>query len=597
MNADQIHSRRSIKLTALVVSLAALGAGAPAAAATPATPAIKVDQLGYLPGGAKVAVVPNVDGGAFAIVKAGSDTVVMRGTLGPAASYAAAGETVRLASFGELAAPGRYQVRVAGLADSPPFTIGADVYQALNAAAIRAYYLNRAGIALTEKHAGIYARAAGHPDTRILVHESAASPARPAGTVISSPKGWYDAGDYNKYIVNSGITTYTLLAAYEDFPAYFKRQDLNIPESGNGIPDLLNEALWNLEWMLTMQDPADGGVYHKLTDKAFDGMVMPAQAREQRYVVQKTTAAALDFAAVMATASRVLAPYDQPGGKLNGMSARMLAASKAAWLWAQGHPAVYYRQPKDIRTGEYGDADVSDEFAWAAAELFISTGDDAYYKAMRAPDVQATVPTWSDVRGLAWMSLARHRQRLGPAADQALIAARIDGLAGALAKVWKDSAYGVTMQTADYVWGSSAVALNQSMMLLQGYRLNGKAEYLQAAQSGLDYVLGRNAVDTSFVTGFGERSAQHPHHRPSVADGIAAPVPGFLVGGPQPGQQDQADCRARYPASLPAKSWLDDACSYASNEIAINWNAPLVYVSAAIQALTSAPAAAATPAK
>jgi endoglucanase len=338
--------------------------------------------------------------------------------------------------------------------------------------------------------------------------------------------------------------------------------------------------------MLTMQDPADGGVYHKLTDKSFDGMVMPDQARQQRYVVQKSTAAALDFAAVMATASRVLKPYD---GKLNGISARALAASKAAWQWAQKNPAVYYRQPKDIRTGEYGDANVSDEFGWAAAELYISTGDDAYYKAMGAPALKATIPSWSDVGGLAWMSLARHRKQLGAAADQALIAARIDGLADGLAKVWKESAYGITMQAGDYVWGSSAVVLNQSMMLLQGYRLNGKRDYLQAAQSGLDYVLGRNAVGTSFVTGYGSRSAQHPHHRPSVADGIAAPVPGFLVGGPQPGQQDKGDCRAAYPSAVPAKSWLDDACSYASNEIAINWNAPLVYVSGGIQALTPPP--------
>lgn len=586
MKPAPIHPGTIRNITAIMASLSLLGAAVHAYAAPPApsgNPPIKLDQIGFPPGAAKVAVVPNVDAAGFAVIKAGSDTVVMRGTLGAAAAYAPSAETVRLADFSELAAPGRYQLRVAGLPDSAPFVVGADAYQALNAAAIKAYYLNRAGIALSEKHAGIFARKAGHPDTHVLVHESAASAARPAGTVISSPKGWYDAGDYNKYIVNSGITTYTLLAAYEDFQEFYKAQNLNIPESGNGIPDILNEVLWNLEWMLTMQDPADGGVYHKLTDKAFDGMVMPDQAKQQRYVVQKTTAAALDFAAVMAAASRVLKPYD---GKLNGISARTLAASRAAWQWAQSHPAVLYRQPKDIRTGEYGDADVSDEFGWAAAELYISTGDDAYYKAMRAPALKATVPTWSDVGGLAWMSLARHRKRLGKAADQALIAARIDGLAASLAKVWKESAYGITMQTGDYVWGSSAVALNQSMMLLQGYQLNGKREYLHAAQSGLDYVLGRNAVGVSFVTGFGAASAQHPHHRPSAADGVTAPVPGFLVGGPQPGQQDKGDCRASYPSALPARSWLDDACSYASNEIAINWNAPLVYVSAALQALT-----------
>ena len=560
-------------------------AAAPAGGAAP----IKIDQLGYLPGAAKVAVVPAVAGAdEFSVVQAGADTVVLRGKLGPAAVDAPSGETLRLANFGQLAAPGRYQLRVAGLPDSAPFTVGADVYRTLNAAAIKAYYLNRAGIALTAKHAGAYARPAGHPDTNVMIHESAASAARPAGTVISSPKGWYDAGDYNKYIVNSGITTYTLLAAYEDFPDFYKTQGLNIPESGNGIPDILNEALWNLEWMLTMQDPADGGVYHKLTDKAFDGMVMPDQAKQQRYVVSKSTAAALDFAAVMAVAGRVLKPYD---GQLNGMPARMLAASKAAWQWARANPAVLYKQPKDISTGEYGDSDVSDEFGWAAAELYISTGDDAYYKAIGAPQLKAGVPSWSDVGGLAWMSLARHRKQLSPAADQALIAARIDGLAATLAQAWRRSASGLVMQQTDYVWGSSAVALNQSMMLLQGYQLNAKPEYLQAAQSGLDYVLGRNAVGTSFVTGFGARSALHPHHRPSVADGIDAPVPGFLVGGPQPGQQDKAHCRASYASALPAKSWLDDACSYASNEIAINWNAPLVYVSGAIQVLTPAPAA------
>ncbi|MFS2139152.1 glycoside hydrolase family 9 protein [Duganella sp. Dugasp56] len=568
---------------ALGLSIATLAA--PLACAAPADVQIKLNQLGFLPASYKLAVVPNVAAQKFAIVEAGSGAEVMAGELGPAALWAPSGETVRQADFSGLVQPGRYQLRVAGLPDSAPFTVAADAYQALNAAAIKYYYLNRAGTALPERHAGVFARAAGHPDTQVLVHDSAASAARPAGTVISSPKGWYDAGDYNKYIVNSGITTYTLLAAYEDFPEFFKAQQLNIPESGNGIPDLLNEALWNLEWMLSMQDPNDGGVYHKLTNKAFDGIaVMPDQATQARYVVQKTTAATLDFAAVMATASRVLAPYDK---QLHGMPARMLAASQAAWQWAQAHPKALYLQPKDIATGEYPDQDVSDEFAWAAAELYIATRNDDYYKAMQATKLEATVPSWGDVHGLAWMSLARHRKQLSAAADQALIAGRIDALAGKLLAAWKGSAYGVAMQTGDFVWGSNAVALNQAMMLLQGYQLNGRREYLQAAQSSLDYVLGRNPIDTSFVTGYGIKSPLHPHHRPSEADGIAAPVPGMIVGGPQPGQQDKKDCRQPYPSAMPAKAWLDNVCSYASNEIAINWNAPLVYVSAAIQQLTT----------
>ena len=568
------------------LGLAAAVVAAQPASATPADLQIKLNQLGFLPGSYKLAIVPNVAARKFAVIKAGSDAEVITGELAAAALWAPSGETVRQADFSGLVQPGRYQLRVAGLPDSAPFTVAPDAYQALNAAAIKYYYFNRAGTALLEQHAGVHARAAAHPDTQVYIHDSAASPARPAGTVISSPKGWYDAGDYNKYIVNSGITTYTLLAAYEDFPEFFQAQRLNLPESGNGIPDLLNETLWNLEWMLSMQDPNDGGVYHKLTNKAFDGMVMPDQATQARYVVQKTTAATLDFAAVMAAASRVLAPYDT---QLHGMPARMLAASQSAWRWAQAHPQALYQQPKDIATGEYGDQDVRDEFAWAAAELYIATRNDDYYRAMQAAKLEATVPSWSDVRSLAWMSLARHRKQLSAAADQQLIASRINALAGKLLAAWKESAYGVAMQTGDFVWGSNAVALNQAMVLLQGYRLNGKREYLLAAQSGLDYVLGRNPIDTSFVTGYGNRSPLHPHHRLSEADGIPAPVPGMIVGGPQPGRQDQKGCTQPYPSAIPAKAWLDNVCSYASNEIAINWNAPLVYVSAAIQQLTPPP--------
>jgi endoglucanase len=331
-----------------------------------------------------------------------------------------------------------------------------------------------------------------------------------------------------------------------------------------------------------MQDPADGGVYHKLTNKRFDSMVMPGQAmREPRYVVQKSTAAALDFAATMATASRVFAAHRPQ------LSARMRDAATSAWGWAKAHPAVLYTNPPDIVTGEYGDLHLDDEWAWAAAELYISTGDDSYYAALKPETVSATVPAWDDVRGLAWVSLAHHRARLSSAADRRLIERRIGELAATLASAWKGAAYRVAMQEPDFVWGSNAVALNQAMMLLQAYRINGQREYLDAAQSAMDYVLGRNATGASFVTGFGARPSRHPHHRPSQADDVAAPVPGLLTGGPQPGQQDRAECATPYPSKLAALSYLDDVCSYASNEIAINWNAPLVYVAAALDTLTT----------
>ncbi len=563
-------------MKALALSLAVLSGAAAAAG-----PAIKLNQIGFAPAAAKLAVVPNVAASDFEVVRADTGASVLRGTLGAPGLWKPSEETVRLADFSSLSTPGTYRLKVAGTPVSDPFSIGAGVYRELNIAAIRAFYLSRASIELPAKYAGAYARPLAHPDDKVLVHASAASPGRPAGTVIASPKGWYDAGDYNKYVVNSGIATYTLLAAYEHYPKYFARQTLNIPESGNKMPDILDEVLWNLEWMLTMQDPTDGGVYNKLTNKGFDGFVMPHKANSgARYVVGKSTSAALDFAATMAAGSRVYQPFDA------SLAARMLTAAQSAWKWAQGHPAVLFKNPEDISTGEYGDGKLGDEWVWAAAELYISTGNDMYWQAMKAQAAPINVPGWGDVEGLAWMSLAHHLPRLTPAADRKLIAERIDSLAAKLAAAWNASAYKVAMQPADFVWGSNAVAMNQAMMLLQAYRFNGKRAYLDAAQSGLDYVLGRNATGYSFVTGFGARPALHPHHRPSEADDIEGPVPGWLVGGPQPGQQENGACKLRYPSTLPALSYLDHVCSYAANEVAINWNAPLVYVSAALDALS-----------
>lgn len=580
--------RRTARLAVGLAALAWVGGAGVANAA-----AIKFNQLGFLPPSQKLAVVSDASADSFAVLDAASGKTVLEGRLGAPASWDASGETVRLADFSALRTPGTYRIRVAGQPDSAPFPIAADAYRALDAAAIKAYYYQRAGIALEPRYAGVYARPMGHPDTHVLVHPSAASSARPAGTVISSPKGWYDAGDYNKYIVNSGISTYTLLAAYEHFPAFFDGLALNIPESGDGLPDILNEALWNLEWMASMQDPNDGGVYHKLTNQQFDAFVMPDKATSPRYVVQKTTAAALDFAAVMAVASRVLAPFDRQDP---GRSKRYLAQAEKAWTWAVAHPDVVYRQPPDIGTGGYGDAKLDDEFSWAATELLIATGKDAYRaRALDDAPARGLAPGWADVRQLGWISLVQQGRHLPAGVDAGPARRRILAAADTLLARWKASPYRISMATSDFVWGSNAVILNQAMMLVQAYRITRRVEYLDAAQSALDYVMGRNGPGRSFVTGFGAPSPMHPHHRPSESDGIAAPVPGWLVGGPNPGQQDRAGCSEPYPSALPALSYLDNMCSYASGEVAINWNAPLVYVTAAVQALVRGDGAGSAP--
>jgi endoglucanase len=560
-----------------------------------AQPEVHLNQTGFYPSAPKVAVVTAPGAERFYVVSASGADTVFAGPLGAPRLWEHAAETVRLADFSALRQPGTYRLVLEDGTVSHPFRIAEGVHREVAQAALKAFYFQRVGIDLTLDLAGPWARPAGHveEDRNVRVHVSAATDQRPEGTVIQSPYGWYDAGDYNKYVVNSGISTYQLLALYEHFPALARRFEVGIPETGGPLPDVLAEAWWNIRWMRTMQDPHDGSVYHKLTNPSFDDVVMPHEANEPRYVVQKSTAATLNFAAVMAQASRVFRPYDA------ALADSMSAAAVRAWEWAQQHPTVLYNQDAmnrrfdpDIVTGAYGDGDLSDEFAWAAVELYVTTGEELFLE--EAGDHVGTwsVPHWGDVRALGYYTLLYHRDRVGPAAEIERVEAELFAMADALRQSHRDSAYGVVMgvDAGDFVWGSNAVTANQSMALLQAYRLTEDATYLHAALSNLDYLLGRNPTGFSFVTGYGSRTPMHPHHRPSEADGVEDPVPGMLAGGPNPRQQDAEYCATygeagAYPSDLPALSYLDHWCSYASNEIAINWNAPLVYVAAALEAL------------
>lgn len=584
-----VHRSRCTLQALLAMALIPMGmagcqAGTPAAEAEQQ---VRLNQFGFAPGAQKLAIVQTAEQAGFQVLAEGRRTPVLEGRLEPARKWDPAGVDAAVADLSALSAPGTYRLQVEGLPRSDPFEIGSDAYGGVATAALKAFYFNRVGTALDPAHAGQWAQPAGHPDDKVLIHASAASPERPAGSTIAAPGGWYDAGDYGKYIVNSGISTWTLLAAWEHYPEFFTSRDAGIPESGNAVPDILDESLWNLQWMLHMQDPADGGVYHKLTTLQFSGAVMPHEDTAPRYVVAKSTAATLDFAAVMAMASRLYAPFE---AQFPGLPARMADAARSAWGWAQAHPDAEYRQPDDVGTGAYGDSMLEDEFAWAAAELFLLTGEATYWDAFSRHAGTPDVPSWAGVRTLGWISLAQHLPRLPDDAARERVSAGVLALARQLQEEQAQSPWRLAMQAEDFRWGSNSTVLNQALVLLQGYRLEGGRGMLDAAQSQLDWVLGRNPLGVSFVTGHGLRTPMHVHHRPSQADGIAAPVPGWLSGGPNPAQQDAEECPVPYPSGLPALSWLDHDCSYASNEVAINWNAPLVYVAAAIQALTPAAA-------
>lgn len=562
---------------------------------------IKFNQLGFFTDGYKQAVVNGAlaTQPQFYIVNESLTDTVYSGNLSTAKSWDYSGESVRIADFSAFRVPGKYKIRVPGITNpSYTFSINKTVLNGLSKGSIKGFYYQRASTALPAQYAGKWARAAGHPDNNVIIHNSAASDSRPPGSKISSPRGWYDAGDYNKYIVNSGISTYTLLACYEHFPKYYDTLKLNIPESSNSIPDVLDEAIWNIRWMLTMQD-TDGGVYHKLTNKDFDGDVMPSAAgtgaNSTRYVVQKSSAATLDFAAVMAQASRILVNYNT---QLPGLSDSCIKASAKAFEWASGYSAIYYLQNKltnpAITTGSYENGsnpgNVRDEMYWAAAEIFTTTLKPWYYEQMTIYN-GADLPGWQNVYTLGLISLAHNRlnivDSLPNTSDTTVIKNSIIALAnGYKTEALTKSAYGVAMgaDAWNFGWGSNSTAANQSLILIQAFNYTKDSTYLKAALSNLDYIMGKNATGYSYVTGYGSKPANNVHHRPSQADGVADAIPGLLVGGPNPSQQDKCP---GYPSTAAALSYVDNTCSYASNEIAINWNAPLAYISGSLQSIFS----------
>lgn len=552
---------------------------------------IRLNQLGFYPGGKKIAVIADNSDGDFAIKSVQSGEVVYRGKLSGPRKSPYSPNVTRIAEFTSLTTPGTYKINLQGKGDSYTFEVKPKVLNPLTKALIKGFYFQRMSTHLYPEYSGRWSRADGHPDKEVIVHPAAASASRPAGSVVSCPGGWYDAGDYNKYIVNSGITMGTLLSLYEDFPSYFDTLNLNIPESGDKVPDLLNEILWNLRWMFTMQDPADGGVYNKVTNADFDGMVMPSQCVTPRYLIPKGTAATLDFAAVMAQSARIFGRFKT---LLPGLSDSCLTAAENAWKWAVLNPKVVYDQNKMnrefkpvINTGGYGDFDFSDEFIWAAAEMYVTTKKSDYYKSVEMlPDTLMPLPSWNEVRLLGYYSLARYQKKLRGDArkDFKIIKSSLIKRAERMTEGAESRAYQTVMgkSARDFVWGSNSVAANQGILLIQVYKLTSDMKYLEYALGNLDYLMGRNATGFSFVTGVGHKTPMHIHQRQSEADSIDEPVPGLLAGGPNPGQQDGC---TTYTSRIPDESYTDTVCSYASNEIAINWNAPAAYLAGALEAL------------
>jgi endoglucanase len=537
------------------------------------TTEIKVDQAGYLPSRPKIAfVVSKAAAATFVVRRARDGGVAFEGRLAAPADDADSGDLVRAADFTKLTEPGSYYLDVAGAGRSWDFSVAENVYARALYLALRSFYGQRCGTAvdLGPAFPG-YAYRACH-------REGAWHPSSGRTGPRPSTRGWHDAGDYGRYVVNSGITTGTLLWTWELFESRLRDLRLDIPESGDATPDLLHEIRWNLDWMLSMQDE-DGGVWHKQTSEAFPGFVMPDQDKAVSLVAGigrepwKGSCATADFAAVMAIAGRVYRPFDPVYAE------GALRAARRAWTWLDAHPDVVFRNPPGVTTGAYGDEDCRDERLWAAAELWRTTGDEAFHRHFLAHAAEHEVHPagpqgWANVAPMALWTYA-----LGRGANAGTLASIRRASLDAADRIVERSAlngYRISLTTGEYGWGSNGIAANYGVQLLVTNALRPDRRYVEAALDDLHYLLGRNTFSLSWVTQVGANPYRHPHHRPSGADGQPEPWPGLLSGGPNQRREDAV--LGRMPDLPPAKTYADEEGSYASNEVAINWNAALVFL-------------------
>jgi endoglucanase len=582
-----------------LVFATALGSSLAAGCGMAHTPNVKLNQLGYLPQASKLAIVESdasepLD---FQVIDA-TGKVVASGRSQVGGSDKESGDDVHQVDFSALRTPGKgYHLRVDG-DESYAFDIDPHVFKPVKDGALAYFYHNRSGTPIEVPWAGQWqwTHGPGH------LSDADVGCINDCGYRLNVLGGWYDAGDHGKYVVNGGIALWTLLDLYERTAQLggnlqaFADGSQNIPENKNGVPDLLDEARWEMEFLLKMQVPPghdnSGMVHHKIHDSAWTTLGrVPPEVWKERYLHPPSTAATLNLAATAAQCIRIWKEIDP------AFSERCRLAAIRAWNAAQRFPAVFAPQYSSQGGGPYDDTDVSDEFYWAAAELYISLKtEDLLQFLLKSPHhlqfPQATghehvqhytSMTWQSTAALGTISLAVVAGSL-PDADVAklrqLIVAAADSYLGIIAA----QGYRVPLRAGDnghYPWGSNSLVANNALVLALAHDFTGQAKYLDGVIDGMDYLLGKNPLNFSYISGFGEHALENPHHRfwaHQKRSSFPHPPPGALAGGPNSRLQDPT--MSRFGGCAPQRCYVDNVDAWSVNEVAINWNAPLVWIAA-----------------
>lgn len=581
---------RAADNTICVDNISLIGGVIPPGGPPAPTKKVQVDQVTYVPGLPKHATL--VSDAATAqtwVLKNPAGTAVATGRTTPQGVDQLSGDPVHLIDFSSYDTAGTGYTLTVGTETSFPFDISAAPIKKLRYDSLAFFYHQRSGIEIGAQYVGAtYARPAGHLNVAPNQGDNNV-PCRSdlnCGYTLDVRGGWYDAGDHGKYVVNGGISAWQVLNTYERAKligdaAALGDGKLAIPEKANGVPDILDEARWEVDFLLKMQAP-DGMVHHKIHDANWTGLpTLPHQDSQARRLSATSTAATLNMAAVAAQSARIWKTIDP------AFSAKALTAATKAYAAAKATPDKIADPNDGTGGGSYSDSTLTDEFYWAAAEMYATTGEASY----RADVTGSTLYKGQSItdRGYDWgstgplgdITLALVPTGL-PAADVAAIKTAFVATADKHLNQMASLGYPAPYREPDgtYVWGSNGLVANNASVLALAYDFTGAAKYREGVFEAMHYLLGRNPMSYSYVSGYGGQPVRNVHHRHwanQLDPTLPIAPPGALSGGPNSGLQDPVAER-QLQGCKPQKCFVDHIEAYSLNEVTVNWNSALAWI-------------------
>lgn len=500
------------------------------------------------------------------------------------------GEKLYIGYFTELDIEGSYIIQLDNCKKSYPFSIKKDIYNDVLYKTLKSFYFQRCGTPLLKEHADEFHRGSCHTDF-VPYHSSLG-----IDGVKDVTGGWHDAGDYGRYITPGAIAVVTMMIGYEQYPEKFNFNCIGLPEDGNGKSDFINEIKYELDWMFKMQEldessPMYGALHYMINSKDY-AWVTPDKDDYPQYILNYSSLSTVDFAAVMACASRIFKDIDKD------FSDKALTRALLAWNFIQNydHSSIdEFVRPDEIWTGGYAKRKEYNKFRdsdnlWPAVELFLTTGKQEFHNIVKKHfknKMKLTGGlTWMDKSGFPEIQYALSKNSLIDEKLQKDIRKGLIKRCDGYINTYNSDGFLTVLNSGEYQWGSNGELLIRSLQLIMGYILNKKDIYKEAALSQLNYILGLNIHSKSFIAGIGTDYTTNIHHASFQNDNIDYCFPGMLTGGANSFIEENSALHDKIlykncpPGTPPAKCYIDHCDSFSSNENCILYSAPLIPVAA-----------------